>query len=90
MIPQTTSTPRFRFLGRHARPTGDGPAMARLRSLAGHPAPDPAGEGLRLARRRALEDAHLAWRRGDAAGEAVLRAVADGLGRELAARLVRV
>jgi hypothetical protein len=86
MQTQTTTQPRFRI--RIGRRSTDGPAMTRLRAIAGRSATDPAGEALRLARRHVLEDAHLAWQRGDAAAEAVLRAVADGLGRELGARLV--
>ena len=89
MTLQTMKRPQFRFRIGDGRSGDDSPTLARFRAIAARTAPDPAGEGLRLARRRALEEAHLAWRGGDDAGEAVCRAIADGLRRELSARLVR-
>jgi hypothetical protein len=82
----TTTHSRSIFGFRRGERTTDGPAMQRLRAIAGRQFADPAGEVMRAARRHTLEDAHLAWKRGDVAGATVLRSIADAIGQQLVAR----
>ena len=82
----TAKFSRSIFGFRRGEQTAQGPAMERLRAIAGRHISDPAGEVMRAARRHTLEDAHLAWKRGDIAGAAVLRSIADAIGQQLIAR----